>query len=956
MKITCGDPIELGMPTATDNCGGDVTLTFSDEYNTDTTNCGNGYGYDIYRTWKATDNCGNMTTSIQAAWIVTPGYVGTDFAFVPENTELACPDKNELGEPICETACGAMQMETIDFIREEDCLNGLSYTRVWKGVDACGNVEMAYQSLAIPRDRVGLFDNEIEDKTMRCGEAPKFDDPVCMDCPGSKVIIATHVDDISLDGCSVTRTWTAMDRCGNMESISQTITRSDSEAPVLLDVPTDSEIICGEEISFAEVKATDACGVAINVDYFDETEANVNGTTITRTWIAVDACGNEARASSTVRQVNDDTPPVFTFVPADKTATCGESIIFDDPVVEDLCSSISISFTDEFTGSVCQGYVQVKRTWIAVDGNGNQTEASSTIMQGDFEAPTFTFIPEDVYVPCGQTANFGAPRTTDNCSTIDLSFTDETFEANAERGRMIVRTFAATDRCGNVAYAKQNMIFDRDTEAPYFTKVPESQNVDCGMSTEFGQPEVADNCSEVNVSFEDFRESGNCDNGYNLRRVWTAVDASGNTTTASQSFTVSKDETAPNFIVVPQDAEQSCGEVNFGSAEAIDNCSNINLTFSDEMYTEGNAEIHIRTWIAVDDCGNESSVSQKIRVEDRTAPNITFAPADKNVSCGAEMAFDVPVVEDNCSEVSSSFVDEEVALDCGMSSISRKWTFKDDNGNEVSTTQTITMVDDEAPVLSEVPAPRSFKCGEDLSIGMPLAIDNCSEVIITFEDEALTGDCSVNYEFRRTWMAVDACGNMATASQEFITEMDDAPPVFIDMPTELSMTSADYESWSVPVENVVDNCSGVILDELVENHISDCDNPRYVYQLTATDECGNAAAHLLTIYITDAGSNDPNSLCATLNDKDEPNRARDLGLSPNLTTGQFQLFYTTEQSNPVTIFIYDLMGRQLQVRNEETYKGLNKWEMDVSDFISGTYILHLRDGANVQSKKFVKVK
>ncbi|MEL6926012.1 MAG: hypothetical protein AAFO94_18365, partial [Bacteroidota bacterium] len=180
MKITCGEPIELGMPTAEDECSGGVTLTFSDEYNTDTTNCGNGFGYDIYRTWKATDACGNMTTSIQAAWIVTPDYVGgTPFAFIPENNDLNCTDKDELGAPICQSPCGELKLTTVDFLREEDCLNGLSYTRVWRAMDACGNVQTAYQSLAIPRDRVSVFQNTITDKTMQCGEVPDFDDPVC---------------------------------------------------------------------------------------------------------------------------------------------------------------------------------------------------------------------------------------------------------------------------------------------------------------------------------------------------------------------------------------------------------------------------------------------------------------------------------------------------------------------------------------------------------------------------------------------------------------------------------------------------------------------------------------------------------------------------------------------------------------------------------------------------------
>ena len=56
----------------------------------------------------------------------------------------------------------------------------------------------------------------------------------------------------------------------------------------------------------------------------------------------------------------------------------------------------------------------------------------------------------------------------------------------------------------------------------------------------------------------------------------------------------------------------------------------------------------VRTFTATDDAGNSSSATQTITVQDTTAPEFTFVPADYTVECSDEMPMDDATASDNC--------------------------------------------------------------------------------------------------------------------------------------------------------------------------------------------------------------------------------------------------------------------------------------------------------------------
>src|SRR5207249_6457886 len=85
-----------------------------------------------------------------------------------------------------------------------------------------------------------------------------------------------------------------------------------------------------------------------------------------------------------------------------------------------------------------------------------------------------------------------------------------------------------------------------DIEFPTLT-CPADKNVEVGSAWTFDQPTAADNCGTPTLTFTT-TTNVTCGNSFIAIRTWTAVDASGNTTTCSQTVNVG-DTTAPTVTI-----------------------------------------------------------------------------------------------------------------------------------------------------------------------------------------------------------------------------------------------------------------------------------------------------------------------------------------------------------------------------------------------------------------------
>ncbi|MBK7342576.1 MAG: hypothetical protein IPJ06_05375 [Saprospiraceae bacterium] len=150
---------------------------------------------------------------------------------------------------------------------------------------------------------------------------------------------------------------------------------------------------------------------------------------------------------------------------------------------------------------------------------------------------------------------------------------------------------------------------------------------------------------------------------------------------------------------------------------ATDDCDqDVTVTFS-EVITNGSCAdnyVITRTWVAIDNCANASTLIQKITVEDNTPPVLTTIPADITANCDGGNIPSIPTITatDNCdNNVTVSFVETQIDGSCPNSfTLIRTWTATDNCGNTVTGKQQISVGDTTPPEFDRDPADLTVEC------------------------------------------------------------------------------------------------------------------------------------------------------------------------------------------------------------------------------------------------------
>ena len=289
----------------------------------------------------------------------------------------------------------------------------------------------------------------------------------------------------------------------------------------------------------------------------------------------------------------------------------------------------------------------------------------------------------------------------------------------------------------------------------------------------------------------------------------------------------------------------------WNDATASDNCGEVTIEVSSET-TAGDAAGNytiVRTFTATDDAGNSSSATQTITVQDTTAPEFTFVPADTTVECSDEMPMDDATASDNCGEVTIEVSSETTAGDAaGNYVIVRTFTATDDAGNSSSAMQTITVQDTTAPEFTFVPDDTTVECSDEMPMDDATAADNCGEVTIEVSSETTAGDAAGNYVIVRTFTATDDAGNSTSATQTITVQDTTAPDLIIpeDYTTECS------EGLVLDLAEATDNCGPVsIAVDVVTTPGNATGNYTVTRTFTATDDAGNSTSLVQTITVVD---------------------------------------------------------------------------------------------------------
>ncbi|MFZ1946399.1 MAG: FlgD immunoglobulin-like domain containing protein [bacterium] len=489
---------------------------------------------------------------------------------------------------------------------------------------------------------------------------------VATDNCGSPAI--SHAGDVQTGSCAgadvitIVRTYRATDACGNYVECQQTITVDDTTPPEFTVFPADTTVQCYGDVpahSTDGIVATDNCGtpsVAWVEDAAGGTECNG---TVSRMYRATDGCGNVTDSVQTFT-VHDTTQPEITGQPDDQNVQCLSAVPAPDIsliTATDNCGVTPVvTFdTDQVSGTACNG--EVTRIYRVTDGCGNITFVYQSFFILDTTNPYFTAAcPENTTAECGAVPTAPTLTAADNCdAAVEVTFNQQTTPGACPPAYTLVRTWTATDDCGNTAQCVQTITVN-DITAPVFDQAcPTDATVECAAVPTAPTLTATDACDgSVTVNFDEQSTPGTCPTLYTLVRTWTATDNCGNSRQCRQTITV-RDTTAPVFTSHPGDVTVACRSdipaATPGACAATDNCGGP-VTFAhvgDVSDGRTCPEVITRTYSATDGCGNRRDEVQLITVDDNVAPTLSCA-SDGRVPNGTTPVFTDPTVSDNCDD------------------------------------------------------------------------------------------------------------------------------------------------------------------------------------------------------------------------------------------------------------------------------------------------------------------
>lgn len=598
-----------------------------------------------------------------------------------------------------------------------------------------------------------------------------------MQSPGSSTPLSGHND-------ARTVTLTATDASANTATCSFTVTLTDVSPPhvVCKNASVNLDNSGSGSLNAATVfsSGSDNCGTVNPVSVTPATFNCANLGAQVVTLLVNDGHGNTATCSASV-QIVDTQKPVFTYVPPAVTVQCNAIPGPGTATATDNCGATVRYDGQMIEAGNCPGNYAIVRMWTATDGSNNTQTATQRITVQDTQAPVFTAAPVAVTVECSSIPAVGTPEATDNCDpSVTITYGGQSITPGAcADSYVLTRQWIAADHCGNTRTATQRITV-RDTKAPLFTSVPAAITVECSNIPGVGTPSATDNCdTQVAIDYLGGTVAqGACPNSYVLTRRWRATDNCGNTRTASQKITV-RDRTKPVFTSVPASVTLECSDAvpAVGAPTATDNCdASVTITYLGQngiYQTCVNTHQLVRTWRATDNCGNSTTATQVITVQDTRAPVFTSVPQPVTIECSDLVPpIGTPVATDACAGyVQITFLGQaSTAGNCPYSyAITRTWRAQDECGNSVTASQLITVQDTQAPVFNSPPPAMMVNCDNIPSVPILTAQDNCGPATVTYQGQTQTpGDCEMEYTITRGWTAADVCGNIRTLSQTIV--------------------------------------------------------------------------------------------------------------------------------------------------------------------------------------------
>ncbi len=507
-------------------------------------------------------------------------------------------------------------------------------------------------------------------------------------------------------------------------------------------------------------------------------------------------------------------------------------------------------------------------TFTATDESGNTSTCSFSVTVIDNQFPTLFCPPAITHSAdpgkCTYSFTPPTPAANDNCNgTTVQGVRSDALALNAPYpfGTTTI-TWTAKDASNNTVTCNQNVnVFDNEYPVIVGTPANITQTNDavvCGAKVNWTAATATDNCAGVTISSD--HQSGDLFPVGTTTVTYTATDAHGNSSNSSFTVTVTDDEN-PVILGTPANITQTndagvCGaKVNWTAATATDNCPGVTISSdhqSGDLFPVGTTTV---TYTATDAHGNSSNSSFTVTVTDDENPVIVGTPSNISQTndagvCGAKVSWTAATATDNCPGVTISS-DHQSGDQFPVGTTTVTYTATDAYGHIVTTSFTVTVTDDENPVIIGTPANITQTndagvCGAKVSWTAATATDNCPNVTISSDHQS--GDLFPVGTTTVTYTATDAYSHTVTTSFT-VTVKDNEAPIAKCKPVTVTLVNGAASITVADVNNnSTDNCA--IASMTISKSSFNCSNiGANTVTLTVTDIYGNVSSCMATVTV-----------------------------------------------------------------------------------------------------------
>ena len=637
-------------------------------------------------------------------------------------------------------------------------------------------------------------------------------------------------------------TVTTTDESGNSSYKTVTITVVDQVNPVAAtqDITIELDATGNASITAAQINngSSDACGIAsfaLSQTGFDCSHVGANTVVLAVT----DNNGNVSTATATVT-VEDNIIPVISCIANQSRFTdagvCTYTVTgneFDPASFEDNCTGAAIS--NDYNGlATLNGAVFNKGTttvtWTVTDESNNTATCSFDVVVTDNEIPVVAANGNSTVSCITDAVAPVVPDAVDNCdgniAGVFVSVIDSPDPITCEGTR--IYTYSFTDAAGNASYWTYTYTIEDNIA-----------------------PEVVSTDSDIDPDIENFSDSETLTFPAGNNSCFAIKSIAKPVWTDNCGGTVIRTQSADNSVSLT-----NLGDIVLGS------------------FPVGETTV---TFTGTDCAGNSADYNLIIIVEDTQSPVISGCPPDQIVDAGpglcSKTVYPVtPTASDNCAVTSVTYQATGATTFSGTE-FPNQLTFNvgetmvtytaSDGYNESSCSYTITVIDNQVPVISANPDITQFvdagECNAEINVLEPIVSDNCGIEMVTGtrnDNLPLTDPYPVGTTII-TWNAVDIHGNDAVPVTQNVTVIDNIAPIVL--------------AQNITVQLDANGVASIVPGDIDNGSTDNCAISTYELDITAFG-CEDVGTNTVTLTVTDVNNNSASATAVvTVEDNVAPN-------------------------------------------------------------------------------------